>query len=157
MKVDIIAKEFKNFSEKDKKRFLDACDLCERILNSQEFSLRLLRSRMKMTEGYTNSEILDLILSKPFELHVEEYYSNGRVIGYTYPNSIWTWINKKFFDSFQLNEIAMNIAHEQMHKLGFADNCWFGKASTVPYTVGYIVRDLGEGMTKIVDPIAAMA
>lgn len=72
----------------------------------------------------------------------------GRAVGYTYPNSAWQWINQWFLDSSNVTEadIAGNIAHEYMHKLGFghAYRSHATRQYTVCYAIGYLVAGLAK-------------
>lgn len=89
-------------------------------------------------------EVLDHEVDREadIELYINESYSRN-VIGYTYPNTPKQWIYRRFFNSFDYREIAGNIAHEWCHKMGFNHEYrWnYLRKHTVPYAVGYFVRD----------------
>lgn len=68
---------------------------------------------------------------------------NKRVLGYTYSNTPSQWIYNFFFRNGEVSDIAGNICHEWLHKLGFTHEYKGNplRAFTVPYAVGYFVRD----------------
>ena len=68
---------------------------------------------------------------------------NKRVLGYTYPNTSWQWVYSTFFGNSTYKEIAGNIAHEWCHKMGYDHEFRYSalREFTVPYAVGYFVRD----------------
>ncbi len=65
------------------------------------------------------------------------------VLGYTYPSTNWQWIYNWFFKTGNADSIAGNIAHEWCHKMGFGHERKYNslRSKTVPYAVGYFVRD----------------
>jgi len=75
-------------------------------------------------------------------LHVD-YSHAGNVIGYTYSNTVSQWIYYSWFSNNDFNDVAGNLAHEWAHKMGFNhDFNWNNtREFTVPYAVGYFVRD----------------
>lgn len=75
------------------------------------------------------------------EIEVDHKYRSG-VIGYTYPAIPTQYIYKWFIESASVEEIAGNIAHEYMHKLGFEHefNRAPYRAYSVPYAIGYFVE-----------------
>lgn len=64
------------------------------------------------------------------------------VLGYTYPNSIKQWIYSWFLNS-DYKAVAGNLVHEWCHKMGFnhAFKYHYTRQFTVPYAVGYYIRD----------------
>jgi hypothetical protein len=102
----------------------------------------------------TNSQVLDRILSgsetltpiKDEEADINlsiDWDGSKRVVGYTYPNSVWQWINGWFIKSGSVADIRGNIWHEYMHKLGFTHPRKYSvtRQNSVPYQHGYYVRD----------------
>lgn len=72
--------------------------------------------------------------------------ASRNVIGYTYNNSRWQWMYLNFFKNYSVADIASNLTHEYMHKLGFDHeykyNAW--REYSVPYAVGYFVGNVTE-------------
>ena len=114
---------------------------------------------MKKPNGKRQEQIHELFMSgrdqfntvadKDIDLYVTLYYSRKNVIGYTYPNTFKTWINKKFF-LHRLNSksgkagIIGNIIHEYMHNVGFGHSFKNNstRQHTVPYAYGYIAAEV---------------
>lgn len=102
----------------------------------------------------TNALVYDSIMSgaeilRPDQdcaINVDINLTAGKsnVLGYTYPNTLKTWISRWFLDSAPASEIAGNIMHEWCHKIGY-DHEYRNTALrqySVPYAVGYIVSNL---------------
>jgi hypothetical protein len=157
--LDIEVHGTKEFSEEERKKFAEAIKKVHKEINSQEFRTRFLSLPLEQTNGMTNVEIYDMLMSgrdkfnkaedKDIDVYITMYYSWKNVIGYTYPSTWWTWINRKFFSRFDLGEIGGNIVHEYMHNMGFGHRSPSDKMS-VPYATGYLIRDmikerLGDG------------
>jgi hypothetical protein len=141
----------KNFSEKERQKFSLALKKAEEVMNSQEFKELVLLYPFDQANGYTNQEIYDMIMSGAdkfntmsdgdIDVQITLYYSWKRTIGYTYPSTWATWVNRRFFSKFDSGEIAGNVVHEYMHNMGFGHRTAKDHDS-VPYAVGYLVRDL---------------
>lgn len=74
-----------------------------------------------------------------------QYYNSwwSRVVGYTLPKQLWIWLNWKYHLTFKSYETAMNLGHEQCHKLGY-DHASASEHTSVPYAIGFLIRDLGR-------------
>lgn len=138
-------------------RYLDATREVEKVVNSQEFKDRVLGKTFTSTK-LSSPEILEkigqaeelLIPGKNgiWEWKVGFYYSPGsRVIGWTNGQILTVWVNTAKFDEFEISDIAGNITHEYLHKIGF-DHASAKDRTSVPYAVGYIVRDLVKSRTN---------
>lgn len=158
----------KNFNDQQYEKLMQATRLVELIINSQAFKNRILnftyqgKREFVQNSGMSNEQIyetlmngaelfpiqtnpdqrmdFDLVLYKP------KWYQSKKVLGYTNRDTSVIHINKYFFNQAEINQIAMNLVHEWTHKLGFEHD--FRKTQrrpfTVPYGVGYIIRDLGN-------------
>jgi hypothetical protein len=150
-KVKFEIHELKDFSNLEKEKFHKAMSKCEVILNSEKFKNELLNLKLEQTEGKTNLQIYDEIMlgadklnkeaDQDVDVYLTIYYSFKSTVGYTYPSTWRTWINRKFFSKFDEGEIAGNVMHEYMHKLGYGHRT-AKDHNSVPYAVGYLVRDL---------------
>ncbi len=160
-----------NFSKTEQTRFTIATKLLSHVLNSNEFKQRVISfnytiykkcfsrttgkinvPHFKNNKGFHNIEIYNMIISgedvhnterdNDMDVFVTLYYSNGKTIGYTYPSTFHTWINRKFFDS--IPKICRNLIHEYMHNLDFKHSKKRnpGRQFTVPYAIGEIVFEL---------------
>jgi hypothetical protein len=106
----------------------------------------------------SNQGVLDKILSGAEQLNPELdgevdifiriYEENSDIIGYTYPDTKWQWINKWVFSSFDEVDIAGNLMHEWCHKLGFDHEYEYTKwrQHSVPYAIGYIAEEVGRDL-----------
>ena len=132
-----------------------AAKILEAVVNSEEFKAKVLAFSFTNTDGISNEEIYNLIMSGKEVLSPEEdyeidvdvtiYYAFNSVIGYTYPNTLRTWINRRYFKKFTAVGIASNMSHEWLHKIGFNHSFYRTKERpfSVPYAIGYMVEELG--------------
>jgi hypothetical protein len=147
----------KNFSDKERNKFNEALVKTEHALNHKEFDRRILAHKFEQQNSKSNYEILLMLKSgadkfntlsdKDLDVYITLYYSRKNTIGYTYPNTYWTWINRKFFSSFNHASIGGNVVHEYVHNLGFGHRSP-KDSNSVPYAIGYIVRDMILEMEK---------
>jgi hypothetical protein len=112
------------------------------------------RSEFKRNNGLSNEGVYNQLLTgeetlRPgvdreidVDLELDRRYKRG-VLGYTYSSSKSQWIYNSFFRNGEVHDVAGNIAHEWVHKMGYGhaskDNST--RKYTVPYAVGYFVRD----------------
>ena len=154
MKIDING--MKNFTPKQQAKFKEAMAIGELVLNSQQFKDAILAvEKFYENKDMTNMQIYELICSgndlydssndKDIDVFVT-MYSNfwSGVIGYTYRNTVKTWINAKFFNRFEIAEVFGNVLHEALHNMGFQHLIKKTMRKTVPYIIGYIGRDLAN-------------
>lgn len=136
--------EFKNFVhnfsfEDSNGNIVEKFHMC--VLSREEVYLKI----------KSGSEILTPEADGEADLQVELDTSWTRnVIGYTYPTTAWQWIYAKFFRNWSAEEIAGNIAHEYMHKLGFEHEYkWtHDREFSVPYAVGYACEEYAKRVGK---------
>jgi hypothetical protein len=141
----------KNFSDKEKAKFMLAIDKAEDAINSKEFERRVMGYNFDQTNGDSNYAIYLKFMGGAdrynpkkdgdLDVYITMYYSWGRAIGYTMPSTYFTWINRKFFSGFNHASIAGNVVHEYCHNLGY-DHRRASDHDSVPYAIGYIVRDM---------------
>ena len=157
-----------NFTDQQYDKLMQAKQLVELIINSAAFKSRVLNFSYNGTQefvqnnGMSNQQIYDFLMSgaemfpaqtaadhfMDFDLvlYKPKWYQSKKVLGYTDQSTNVIHINKSFFNQASVNEIAMNLVHEWVHKMGF-DHDFKNtprRPSSVPYAVGYIVRDLGS-------------
>jgi hypothetical protein len=149
------------FDENETQKMEAAIAEVIKVFNSYEFKQKILEHlfngemQFHDNEGYTNSQIYDIILAADEEvlndgpdgevdLQLTLYYSSSSTVGYTYPSTLETWVNEKYFDKYDLSEVARNVAHEWMHKLGFTHDKYHNSSRpfSVPYAIGYMVEDM---------------
>jgi len=147
------------FDATSRKKLDQAFALIEKVVNSEEFKLRVLNFKNRKGErafasnqGLTNEEIYQKFMegretlqpTTPGEMNyfVSMYYSRwSRVIGYTNPNTSVIYVNWKYFGGFTPAQVAANLVHEWTHKIGF-DHTSAAEYDSAPYAIGYIVEEL---------------
>ncbi|MES2526084.1 MAG: hypothetical protein V4598_03320 [Bdellovibrionota bacterium] len=154
--------KFVNFEVEQEEKVHKAIDIIKKVIASDEFRTRVINYQYNGNQAYvdnkglTNEEIYlkllkgveTLIPEEDYEmdLELELYYSSKNTVGYTYPNTVRIWMNTKYFTPYTPTQVAGNIFHEWTHKLGFdhASTYSIARDSSVPYAVGYLIRDLGK-------------
>jgi hypothetical protein len=154
--------EFFNFEKDDEDKVYKAVDVIKKVVASSEFRDKVLnftylgQKQFVDNKGMTNAQIYQALLDgkedlRPeidhtMNLQLELYYTWTSTVGYTTPGELRIYMNTKFFDPFTVSEVAGNMFHEWTHKLGFDHdvNYSVGRDSSVPYAIGYLIRDLGK-------------
>jgi hypothetical protein len=149
------------FSAAEKNKLAQAAGVLERVLNSVEFRDAVLSHRFQGKEGYadsggmTNQQIYQAILSgkesfdqtadgeADFNLDLRNFsWFQRNVVGYTTESSDTVTLNRRFFSSYTPAEVASNLCHEWLHKLGFDHD--FRSTANRPHSVPYAIGDLVE-------------
>jgi hypothetical protein len=148
------------FSLTDQEKIEKAADLVKRVIMSQEFKDAVVgftyngENSFVDNNGLTNLQIYDRIIiaaerlspAKNYVLdaEIQLYYEDSTTIGYTYPSTTRIWMNTKYFNRYTPYQVAGNLTHEWIHKLGFTHDVAATDARpySVPYAVGYMVRRL---------------
>jgi hypothetical protein len=96
----------------------------------------------------SGGETLSPEKDKEADISVTVAAGSRGVIGWTNPHTPMQWISSWFINDSEVypTEIAGNLSHEWMHKLGFdhAFNYYNGREDTLPYAVGNIIVKLAE-------------
>lgn len=142
------------FTEEDAKKFKVAVELMVNIFNSLEFKLEVMNAPLVLTNGLKPSEVYALFMSgkdeyneiadNDMDISITLYYKNNRTVGYTYPGTFRTWINRKFFGSYGYSSIVGNLTHEYCHNVGFGHPSRGYTQRNVPYFYGNVASDLCE-------------
>lgn len=140
-----------------------AIELLRDVVKSAEFKKRILNHKYKgrkiffQNRGLSNYQIYRKLLAGVEELN--PYRNNAmdlelalftdhssNVIGYTLPTTRRVWMNTKYFNRYSTIQIAANLFHEWLHKLGFDHDYdrTMRRKYSVPYAIGYIVRDIAR-------------
>lgn len=160
-----------NFTGKDLQKIIKAGGYVSEFINSEVFKSIVLnfsftdyngnlKNKFHYTE-LTNQEVYDKIMSgseiltpesdgeADISIELDTSWTRN-VIGYTYPTTAWQWIYAKFFRNWSEEEIAGNIFHEYMHKLGFDHefNYTFDREYSVPYKLGYACEEFAKKVSK---------
>ena len=151
-----------NFPKEQKNKILVAIDLIKKVVLSPEFKSRIINHTVNGektfvdNKGLTNEQIYQMILegaevlipekNNRMDVELELYQEKNTTIGYTYPHTTKIWINSEYFNQYSPVQIADNLFHEWMHKLGFDHALTYSKKRnySVPYAVGYLVEELAS-------------
>lgn len=154
--------KFVNFEREQEDKVHKAVDIIKKVIQSREFRAQVLnftyngKKQFVDNKGLTNEEIYLKLLAgaetlvpdedAEMDLELELYYSSRNTVGYTYPNTVRVWMNTKYFNPYTPSQVAGNLFHEWTHKLGFdhATSYSISRDSSVPYALGYLIRDLGK-------------
>lgn len=150
------------FSKADLAKIDAAVCLLDTILNTKMFRDEFLKEKMTETNGKTNAEILDHLLSGDcqftdadgmIDLKLVMYYKRwSKVVGYFDGTPFTIFINRKFFSSHI--DIASNLLHEYFHLMGYSHYERF--ETSVPYTANRVFERCVERIGfKVPSSIAA--
>ena len=173
MALELDIDDMIGFSSYNKKRYIEGAKLVVDVFNSPEFERRIRGFSWQYDGAHhhdfknpyvdgsycSKGDLVELIRSgadqynpekdEDIDIRVTYYYKRwSSAIGYTYPTTYATWINGKYFNQFAPSSIAGNIGHEYCHNLGFSHSFSNNptRRYTVPYAVGYIVKDIASEM-----------
>lgn len=150
------------FSPKQEQKILKAAELIKKVVKSTEFKDRILnytyqgKKAFFDNKGLSNQQIYKKILeasekmirlgkNNTMDIELELYTDNDSItIGYTYPNVVRIFMNSKYFNKFKPHQVADNMMHEWLHKIGFDHSVEVtpDRRHSVPYAIGYIVKAL---------------
>lgn len=151
-----------NFTPAQKEKYQKAVEIVRQVVASEEFMAEVLSHTVDGEETYVDNnrrsngeiywnillgnEILQPAANNRMDVEVELYYDDTNTVGYTYPNTKRIWINTKYFDAYEPASVAGNLFHEWLHKLGYNHATTYSpqRSQSVPYAIGYMVRDLGQ-------------
>jgi predicted RNA-binding protein with PUA-like domain len=159
----------RNFNASDKAKVNAAKEALEKIMNSEEFKQKVIHftwngvRQYNDNNGMTNEQIYDHLMTGSeilmpdtvgvmnFDLTL--YRSKNpwsKVKGYTTADSMRIYMNTKFFrqSSWTAADVAGNMAHEWVHKMGFGHDYRHNEERpySVPYAIGYIVGEMARSM-----------
>jgi hypothetical protein len=147
--INIQVHERINFTPEESEKHAKAVEEAWIVLNSQRFKEKFLKLKLTSSEGLSNLEVYEKLMSgydeiskesdRDIDVYAEMYYKNNRVVGYTSPSTRKTYVNRKFFQNYDTADVACNLVHEYLHKVGF-DHKSAKEHSSVPYAIGYLVE-----------------
>jgi hypothetical protein len=130
------------------------------VISSEEFRSKVInhtyngRKTFVDNGGLTNTQIYYKILyaaenyatlkDNEMDLNIKTYFENSNTVGFTTTTSKYINMNTKFLNNYTSNQVARNMTHEWLHKVGFrhAVNYSTSRDYSVPYAVGKIVESL---------------
>lgn len=150
------------FSTTDEEKYNEAVAIVKKVVATEAFRTQVLNHTYNgektyvQNNGLTNAEIYQDILdaaesltpakNNTLDVGVKLYYENNSVVGYTNGSITYINVNTKFFDSYDANEVAGNLFHEWLHKLGYGhdSSATARRPYSVPYAIGYMIRNIGK-------------
>lgn len=151
-----------NFSYSQQDKILKAAQLIEQVVASEEFRSAIMNFKYDGQKafvdngGLSNAQIYQRFLegaerltpsrNNAMDVVVELYYEESTTIGYTKPDSKKIWINTKYFNKYSAAQVAGNLTHEWIHKLGFGHSSAYqeSRSASVPYALGYLMERLAK-------------
>lgn len=153
------------FINDDLTKLTDAIAKAEDVFNTVEFRERILeykyqgRRQFADNDGLTNQQIYARIMAAKetydsangrndrigqlsLNLYTPPFWNRWGTVGYTYPDQPDVYMNSYYFRSFSPAEVANNVVHEWLHKIGFEHD--FEETEKRPFSVPYAVGDLVE-------------
>ena len=150
------------FSQSDEIKYDKAVALVKKVVATEAFRKRVLNhtyggsKTYVQNNGLSNAQIYQAILdaaekltpakNNTMDVGVKLYYTNNSVVGYTNGSITYINVNTKFFNSYGVHEVAGNLFHEWLHKLGYGhdSSATARRPYSVPYAIGYMIRDIGK-------------
>lgn len=163
--LEVRAMQIDGFSGASLEKLEHAFGVLEAVVNTEEFKTRVINFKNSKGErafasntGKSNEEIYEFFMDGEETLQPNttgeinfflKLYNRpfSKVIGWTNGDINTIHINWKFFKNFKPQDVAGNLAHEWTHKLGFGHKS-AKEHDSVPYAIGYIVREMGERYLK---------
>lgn len=150
------------FTADQEAKYMAAVAMVKKVVATEAFRTKVLNhtyngvKQFVDNRGRTNAQIYQTILdaaeslqpakNNTMDVGVKLYYENSSVVGYTNGSITYINVNTKFFNGYDVNEVAGNLFHEWLHKLGYGHSASAtpSRPYSVPYAIGYIVRTLGK-------------
>jgi hypothetical protein len=146
----------------EKARLIQAFSLMEIVINSEEFKERVIHFPGGFTNNQklSNEEIYEKLMRgeelldgehtlAEMNFDVSRYAKFSKVIGRSYPGiSNTIEVNGNHYALFASHEMAGNLTHEWIHLMGFRHTN-SSDLHSVPYAVGYIMRDLAAKLLTV--------
>jgi len=159
----------RNFSKQDIVKLYQATKILEKVMNSPQLKNLIENFEYKgekqfhQNKDLTNLQIYSHIMTgsedlKPnadqtmdFDLTMYRSWNPfSSVKGYTKPGTMRIWIHSKFYrrSSWSVIDVASNLAHEWLHKMGFGHDYYYNedRPYSVPYAIGNIVAQVAQQM-----------
>lgn len=150
------------FTTADEDKYNQAVAIVKKVVATETFRTQVLNHTYNGAKTYanisgkTNEQIYQSILdaaetlqptkNNTLDVGVKLYYEASTVVGYTNGSITYINVNTKFFDTYDANQVAGNLFHEWLHKLGYEHDfaATAARPYSVPYAIGYMVRDIGK-------------
>jgi hypothetical protein len=151
-----------SFTNSQEDKYNEAVVIVKKVVATEEFRKRVLNfsysgsKQFSLNNGLTNAQVYQSVLdaaekltpakNNRIDLGVKLYYENNSVVGWTSPSINYINVNTKFFNSYDPSEVAGNLFHEWLHKVGYGhdSSATTRRPYSVPYAIGYMIRDIGS-------------
>lgn len=143
--------DHRSFTPKESLRLEEARTILETICNSDLFKEKFLsadfhgetskwknKSNLEIYNHFmSGAEVLQPEIDSEADIDLTIFNPKpwSGTVGYTYKNTIRQWINRKFFWSLKIFQVAGNIVHEWGHKLGFGHD--YKRTKRRPFSICY--------------------
>jgi hypothetical protein len=93
------------------------------------------------TLGRNNQQVFDSLHGADVKIQTEMYYTYKRVLGYTLPDAMKEWLNRRTMVGWNRCDLSSLLGHETSHKVGYDHtfNYTTGRENSVPYGLNTIV------------------
>lgn len=153
---------YMNLTNTQADKYDKAVALVKKVVATEAFRTKILNHTYNGTKqfannnGKTNAQIYQSILdaaekltpakNNTMDVGVKMYYTNNSVVGWTNTSITYINVNTKFFNNYAINNVAANLFHEWLHKVGYGhdSSSTTRRPYSVPYAVGYLIRDIGK-------------
>lgn len=161
------------FTSKELKSLNEALRILKFVVNSKDFRFGVIHHTYKLKDylvtGFhmtsdnpsevwskikNGNEVLKPDIDSTINVNLTIYTSNWfqrNTVGYTYPSTLRTWVNRRFFSAYTAWAIAGNLFHEWCHKIGYEHEFSYTvlRKFSVPYALGYMVEEIGKQIQSI--------
>lgn len=154
--------DYLNLTATQEDKYDQAVSLVKKVVGTTAFRTKVLNHIYNGTKSYANNnglsnaqiyqaildaaEKLQPVKNNTLDVGVKMYYENNSVVGWTNTSITYINVNTKFFNGYDANEVAGNLFHEWLHKLGYGHDstATTRRPYSVPYAIGYMIRELGK-------------
>ena len=150
-----------DFTVTQEEKYNQAVALVKKVVGTEKFRNMVLShtydgvkqfSSTSMTNVQVYQSVLDAAekltpaKNNTMDVGVKLYYENNSVVGWTNGSITYFNVNTKFFNQYDIHQVAGNLFHEWLHKLGYGhdSSATARRPYSVPYAVGYMIRDIGK-------------
>jgi hypothetical protein len=157
----------RNFSAQSMIKMNKAIEILEVVMNSKELKDRIVNYSYEgkvgfyQNNGMSNIQIYNHLMTgaenlKPEVNHTMDFdltlYRSlnpwSTVKGYTKPDTMRIWLHSKYYkkSTWTALDVAANMAHEWVHKMGFGHDYYYSEIRqfSVPYAVGGLVTKVAK-------------
>lgn len=102
------------------------------------FRQKLTAMDLIQTDGKSPAEVVDSLIHAGIVIDAEMYWTAKRVLGYTLPNVMKEWINRRYMMKWNVCDLGSLLAHETSHKVGYKHD--FERTKRRPQSVPYSIN-----------------